>query len=53
MTHALGFTHPAAIQARTVADFLDSVKRSPWRSSDRKQELFKQIAREISGAQPA
>lgn len=40
-------------QAYRIADFLEQVYRSAWRTGSRKNELFQALARELASVQPA
>lgn len=47
----LGMYGPSAkvtVQCAVAHDFLNHVRRSPWRTGYRKNELFKQVARELA-----
>lgn len=48
-----GIGSKLADEAHTVAQFLDRVRRSPWRTGARKNQLFQAIARELAGVQLA
>lgn len=43
-----GVGSPTEHQAFQIGEFLEKVYRSPWRTGQRKNELFTQLAREMS-----
>lgn len=49
----MGIGSPTEYQSFQIADFLEKVYRTPWRSGDNKNELFTRLARELSRVQPA
>lgn len=48
-----GIGSMVADQANSVAAFLDQVRRSPYRTGARKNQLFQAIARELAGVRLA
>lgn len=45
-----GLGSPAEYQAFKIADFLERVYRSPWRTGRTKNDLFTRLARELAHA---
>lgn len=48
-----GVGSPMEHQAFVIADFLEKIYRTPWRTGENKNELFTRLARELNRVQPA